>query len=70
MEQGSKGAQSTTDSAPPKKKRKNLDHHNIMPATLDKENFKFNTRAFMIRYCEEEVELNDMGHFRIEIDTD
>jgi len=41
-----------------------------MPATLDKENFKFNTRAFMIRYCEEEVELNDMGHFRIEIDTD
>lgn len=24
----------------------------------------------MIRYCEEEVELNDIGHFRVEIDTD
>ena len=24
----------------------------------------------MIRYCEEEVELNDMGHFRVEIDTE
>jgi len=24
----------------------------------------------MIRFCEEEVEINDCGHFRIEIDTD
>ena len=24
----------------------------------------------MIRYCEEEVELHDIGHFRFEIDTD
>lgn len=53
-----------------KKKRKNLDHHNILPAVIDKENMKFNTRAFMIRYCEEEVELNDIAHFRVEIDTD
>jgi len=37
---------------------------------IDKENMKFNTRAFMIRYCEEEVELNDLCHFRVEIDTD
>ena len=22
----------------------------------------------MIRYCEEEVELNDIGHFRVELD--
>jgi hypothetical protein len=27
----------------------------------------FNTRAFMIRYQEEEVELNDICHFRIEM---
>lgn len=53
-----------------KKKRKNLDHHNILAANIDKENLKFNTRAFMIRYCEEEVELHDIGHFRFEIDTD
>jgi hypothetical protein len=52
------------------RKRKNLDHHNILPASIDKENFKFNTRAYMIRYCEEEVELNDIIHFRLEIDTD
>jgi hypothetical protein len=51
-------------------KRKNLDHHNIIPSSIDKENFKFNTKAFMIRYCEEEVELNDIIHFRLEIDTD
>ena len=31
---------------------------------------KFNTRAFMIRYCEEEVQLNDICNFRFEIDTD
>ena len=53
-----------------KRKRKNLDHHNILPATLDNENMKFNSRAFMIRFCEEEVELNDIGHFRIEFNTD
>jgi len=47
-----------------------LDHHNILSANIDKENLKFNTRAFMIRYCEEEVELHDIGHFRFEIDTD
>lgn len=52
------------------RKRKNLDHHNIIPASIDKENLKFNTRAYMIRYCEEEVELNDIIHFRLEIDTD
>jgi len=32
-----------------------LDHHNITPASIDKSLFSFNTRAFMIRYCEEEV---------------
>jgi hypothetical protein len=31
---------------------------------------KYNSSAFMIRFCEEEVEINDCGHFRIEIDTD
>jgi hypothetical protein len=27
----------------------------------------FSTKLFMIRYQEEEVELNDIGHFRIEM---
>lgn len=24
----------------------------------------------MIRYCEEEVEINDIGHFRVELDLE
>jgi len=47
-----------------------LEHHNIIPAQIDKGLFAFNTRAFMIRYCEEEVELNDIGHFRVELDLE
>jgi hypothetical protein len=27
----------------------------------------FSSKLFMIRYQEEEVELNDIGHFRIEL---
>ena len=42
----------------------------VFEEPIDKENLKFNSRAFMIRFCEEEVELNDIGHFRVEIDTD
>ena len=62
------------------RKKRNLEHHNIIPAQIDKGMFTFNSRAFMIRYCEEEVrvskkygeqvELNDIGHFRIELDIE
>jgi hypothetical protein len=51
-----------------KKQRKVQDHHNIFPAALHQDSMSFNTRSFMIRYQEEEVELNDMGHFRVELD--
>jgi hypothetical protein len=30
----------------------------------------FISRAFLIRYCEEEVEINDIGLFRAEIDVE
>jgi hypothetical protein len=30
----------------------------------------FVSRAFLIRYCEEEVEINDIGLFRAEIDVE
>lgn len=30
----------------------------------------FSTKLFMIRYQEEEVELNDIGHFRVEMPLD
>ncbi len=53
-----------------KKTKRNLDHHNIIPANIDKNLHAFNTKSFMIRYCEEEVEVNDIGHFRCELDVD
>jgi hypothetical protein len=40
----------------------------VFPGGLDQAQYAFKTRSFMIRYQEEEVELNDIGHFRIEID--
>merc|ERR1712166_1549054 len=35
---------------------------------IDHEN-AFCTQTFLIRYCEEEIELNDVGHFRLEVDA-
>eukprot|EP00929_Paragymnodinium_shiwhaense_P014137 TRINITY_DN122011_c0_g1_i1.p1 TRINITY_DN122011_c0_g1~~TRINITY_DN122011_c0_g1_i1.p1 ORF type:complete len:726 (+),score=160.57 TRINITY_DN122011_c0_g1_i1:277-2454(+) len=43
------------------------DHHHLIPAHLIEEQSTFSTRSFLIRYCEEEVELNDIGQFRIEL---
>eukprot|EP01022_Parablepharisma_sp_SALTPOND_P028507 TRINITY_DN71073_c0_g1_i1.p1 TRINITY_DN71073_c0_g1~~TRINITY_DN71073_c0_g1_i1.p1 ORF type:complete len:623 (+),score=57.34 TRINITY_DN71073_c0_g1_i1:113-1981(+) len=48
-----------------KAKKNKIDYHNIMPAATDE--FAFNTKVFTIRYCEEEVELNDICEFRVEI---
>jgi hypothetical protein len=31
---------------------------------------EFFTRGFLIRYCEEEVELNDIAYYRFELDFD
>ncbi|CAE7568524.1 atpE [Symbiodinium natans] len=51
---------------PPKGKPR-VDHHNLIPAHLNEEMYTFSTRSFLIRYCEEEVELGDVGQFRIEL---
>jgi hypothetical protein len=51
-----------------KKSKKTQDHHNVFAGAIDQEQYAFKTRSFMIRYQEEEVELNDICHFRIEID--
>lgn len=48
-----------------KAKKNKIDFHNIMPASTDETNF--NTKTFTIRYCEEEIELNDICEFRLEI---
>lgn len=36
--------------------------------TIDEETSTFLTRPFLIRFCEEDVEINDVCHFQAEID--
>lgn len=43
------------------------DHHNLIPPHVIEDQCTFSTRSFLIRYCEEEVELNDIGQFRVEL---
>merc|ERR1719487_514862 len=59
---------SPSQSEETKSKGARLDHHNLIPARIseDEENI-FLTRSFLIRYCEEEVELNDLVQFRFEL---
>lgn len=42
------------------------DHHHLIPAHVVEDQCTFSTRSFLIRYCEEEVELDDVGQFRID----
>jgi len=48
-----------------KAKKNKIDYHNILPAVTN--DTSFSTKVFTIRYCEEEVELNDICEFRLEI---
>eukprot|EP00434_Breviolum_minutum_P038025 symbB.v1.2.033719.t1/scaffold4230.1/size42768/4 len=57
----------TMVSEPIKGKAPRVDHHNLIPAHLNEELYTFSTRSFLIRYCEEEVELGDIGQFRLEL---
>ncbi len=41
-----------------------------MPAKIEDDQQYFLTKAFLIRYCEEEVELHDVVLFRAEIDVE
>lgn len=52
---------------PAKGKPSRPDHHNLIPAHIIEDQCSFSTRSFLIRYCEEEVELNDIGQFRLEL---
>jgi hypothetical protein len=44
------------------------DHHNLRPSKI--EDNEFQTKTFLIRYCEEEVEINDVALFRAEIEVE
>lgn len=48
-----------------------VDHHDLIPGSVteDAQN-TYSTRSFLIRYCEEEVELNDLAQFRFELSAD
>ena len=52
-------------SAHPKKP----DYHNVVAAHILDQEHVFCSKAFIIRYSEEEVELNNIIQFRSEIDT-
>jgi hypothetical protein len=60
-------AYSTCPAVAEKSKSARTDHHHLIPAHILEENGTFSTRSFLIRYCEEEVELNDIAQFRIEV---
>ena len=47
-----------------------IDHHNLIQPQIADDQAAFTSRAFLIRYCEEEVEINDIGLFRAEIDVE
>mmetsp|Transcript_107020 Transcript_107020/g.301090 ORF Transcript_107020/g.301090 Transcript_107020/m.301090 type:complete len:771 (-) Transcript_107020:149-2461(-) len=53
-----------------KSKSARTDHHHLIPAHIIEDQCTFSTRSFLIRYCEEEVELNDIGQFRIELSAE
>jgi len=63
-------AQSLLDPLPNHKSRTaaRADHHCLLPPHIIDE--KFATRSFLIRYCEEEVEMNDIVQFRAELDPE
>lgn len=46
------------------------DHHNLLPAQIVDDQQCFLSKAFLIRYCEEEVEINDIALFRAELDVE
>jgi len=47
-----------------------IDHHNIIQSAILEDQGAFTSRAFLIRYCEEEVEINDIGLFRAELEVE
>jgi hypothetical protein len=46
------------------------DFHGLLPAHILEDQSSFLSKAFLIRYCEEEVEVNDIVQFRSELDVE
>jgi hypothetical protein len=45
------------------------DFHNVLASKVCNETQSFRSKTFLIRYCEEEVEINDIAIFRAEVDV-
>lgn len=56
-----------SQAAEPVKGKSRTDHHHLIPAHILEDQLSFATRSFLIRYCEEEVELGDVALFRVEL---
>ena len=50
-------------------KKTKLDYCNIEPAKYNDESATFTSKVFAIRFCEEEVEINDFFQLRVELDV-
>lgn len=44
------------------------EHHCVVPPSIDAQMQSFHTTTFLIRYCDEEVDLNNLCQFRLELD--
>lgn len=44
-------------------------YHNLVPNSVEEETSTFLSKTFLIRYADEEVELNDVAHFRSEVEV-
>ncbi|CEL92530.1 unnamed protein product [Vitrella brassicaformis CCMP3155] len=62
-------ASSSSSGQSVKLKDQRADQHNVLDPHITDDQYTFSTRTFIIRYCEEEVELGDIGQFRIEVDV-
>ena len=47
----------------------NHDHHNLLASKIIDSECSFQSKTFLIRYCEEEVEINDIILFRGEVEV-
>lgn len=51
------------------RKAESRNHHHLLDSQLVDETNSYKTKAFLIRYAEEEVEIEETVLFRAEIDT-
>lgn len=51
-----------------KMKQVSQDPHNLLPPFILEEQSSFVSKTFLIRYCDESIEMNDLIQFRTEID--